>query len=145
LTRLAAVLFSCSIWNATARSRNDDASHEEVLMATADECREALDRLLGQISELDPEQRAANLVERTLSCEVPDLGLTFWTKVSPDGAEPARLAGEGDGTAQVRFVADSGIVVSISEDPMRFAKLWLGGRVKVHASWRDVLRLRKFL
>jgi hypothetical protein len=114
-------------------------------MATADECREALDHLLGQISDLDPEQRAANLVERTLSCEVTDLGVTFWTQVSPDGAQPARLAGDGDGTAQVRFAAASDDIVSISEDPLRFARLWLTGRVKVHASVRDVLRLRKFL
>lgn len=114
-------------------------------MATADECREALDHLLGQISELNPEQRAANLVERTLSCEVRDLGLTFWTEVSPDGALPARLAVDADGTAQVRFVADSDDIVSIAGNPVRFGKLWVTGRVKVHASWRDVLRLRKFL
>jgi hypothetical protein len=114
-------------------------------MATAEQCREALDSLLGRISELDPEQRAANLVQRTLSCEVPDLGILFWTRLGPDGADPVRQASEADGTAQVRFVADSDVVVSIAEDPQRFARAWVTGRVKVHASWRDVLRLRKFL
>jgi hypothetical protein len=114
-------------------------------MATADQCREALDRLLAHIAELDPQQRAASLVERTLSCEVTDLGLTFWTEAGPDGAKPARLAGDADGTAQVRFVTDSDTIVSIGQDPARFAKAWLGGRVKVHASLRDIMRLRKFL
>jgi hypothetical protein len=114
-------------------------------MATAEECREALDNLLGRISELDPEQRAANLVERTLSAEIPDLGLKFWTRLGPDGAEPVRQASDADGTAQVRFAADSDVVVSIAEDPQRFARAWLTGRVKVHASLRDVMRLRKFI
>jgi hypothetical protein len=114
-------------------------------MATAEECREALDSLLGQISELDPEQRAANLAERTLSAEIPDLGLKFWTQLGPEGAEPVRLASEADATAQVRFTADSDVVVSIAQDPQRFARAWLTGRVKVHASLRDVMRLRKFI
>lgn len=114
-------------------------------MATAEQCREALDRLLGRISELDPQQRAANLVERTLSCEVTDLGLSFWTKLGPDGAQPVRPASQQDGIAQVRFSADSDTVVSIGQDPQRFARAWLTGRVKVHASLRDVIRLRKFL
>lgn len=114
-------------------------------MATAEECREALDSLLGQISELNPEQRAANLLERSLSCEVTDLGISFWTRIGPEGAQPVRLAGEQDGAAQVRFSAASDVIVSIGEDPQRFAKAWVTGRVKVHASLRDVLRLRKFL
>lgn len=114
-------------------------------MATAEQCREALDSLLARISELDAEQRAANLVERTLSCEVPDLGLKFWTSLGPEGAQPVRQARDGDGTAQVRFTADSDLVVSVAQDPQRFAKAWLTGRLKVHASLRDVIRLRKFL
>lgn len=114
-------------------------------MATADQCREALDSLLGEIAELDPQQRADALVDRTLSCEITDLGLRFWTRVGPDGAEPARQAVEGDGTAQVRFVTDSDTIVSIAEDPQRFAKAWLTGKVKVRASVMDIVRLRKFL
>jgi hypothetical protein len=114
-------------------------------MATAQQCREALDSLLGEISELDPQQRAENLVERTLSAEITDLGLRFWTRVGPDGAEPVRQASDSDGTAQVRFITDSDTIVSISEDPQRFARAWLSGKVKVRASVMDVLRLRKFL
>jgi hypothetical protein len=118
---------------------------EEVLMATAEQCREALDSLLGHISELDPQQRAESLVDRTLSCDITDLGMRYWTRVGPDGAEPVRLADDGDGTAQVRFTTDSDTIVSIAEDPQRFARAWLTGKVKVRASVMDVLRLRKFL
>ena len=114
-------------------------------MATEEQCREALDSLLGKISELDPQQRADALVDRTLSCEITDLGLRFWTRVGPDGAQPAREASESDGTAQVRFTTDSDTIVSIAEDPQRFARAWATRKVKVHASIKDVLRLRKFL
>ena len=49
-------------------------------MATAEECRKALEGLTARISEMDPAQRAANLEDRTLSCEIPDLGVTFVTR-----------------------------------------------------------------
>jgi hypothetical protein len=71
--------------------------------------------------------------------------VTFVTRLGPDGAEPVREAGAGDGAAQIRFVADSDVVVSIAEDPGSFARAWLTGRLKVHASVLDLLRLRKLL
>ena len=61
-------------------------------MATADECRKALESLLGRITEMDPADRAANFPERTMSCRVPDLGLLFITRVGPNGAEPVTEA-----------------------------------------------------
>lgn len=114
-------------------------------MATADQARAALDSLLGEIAALDPRQRAEALAKRTLSCEITDLGLRFWTRVSPDGAEPAREAGDADPAAQVRFSTDSDTLVSIAEDPQRFGRAWVSGKIKVRASVMDVLRLRKFL
>ena len=50
-------------------------------MATAEECRAALETLTGRISELDAERRSAYLADRTLSCRVPDLGVTFVTRI----------------------------------------------------------------
>jgi hypothetical protein len=117
----------------------------EVTLATADECRKALEGLTARISEMNPDDRAANLVDRTLSCEIPDLGITFVTRLGRDGADPVREAGPGDRPAQVRFVANSDIVVSISDDPGSFARAWLTGRLKVHASVFDLLRLRKLM
>jgi hypothetical protein len=114
-------------------------------MATAEECRKALESLTARISDMSSEDRAAILADRTLSAEIPDLGVTFVTRLGPDGAEPVREAGAGDGAAQIRFVADSDVVVSIAEDPGSFARAWLTGRLKVHASVLDLLRLRKLL
>jgi hypothetical protein len=114
-------------------------------MATAEECRKALEALTARISDMSSEDRAAFLADRTLSCEIPDLGVTFVTRLGPDGAEPVREAGPGDAAAQVRFVADSDVVVSITNDPGSFARAWLTGRLKIHANVFDLLRLRKLM
>jgi hypothetical protein len=115
------------------------------MMATEEECRKALERLLARISDLDAADRAAHLVDRTLSCRIPDLGVTFLTRLRPDGADPVREAGDGDNPAQVRFIANSDVVVSISDDPGSFARAWLTGRLKVQGNVFDLLRLRKLM
>ena len=114
-------------------------------MATVEECREALESLLARISKLDAEDRAAHLVDRTLSLEIPDLGITFVTRLRADGADPVREAAEGEKPAQVRFIANSDAVVSISDDPGSFARAWLTGRLKVQGNVFDLLRLRKLM
>ncbi len=114
-------------------------------MATVEESRKALERLTARISDMNPDQRAASLADRTLSCEIPDLGVTFLTRLGPDGADPIREASDGDKPAQVRFTANSDVVVSISDDPRSFARAWLTGRLKVQGNVLDLLRLRKLM
>jgi hypothetical protein len=114
-------------------------------MATADECRKALETLLRRIAGMDSAERAANFPERTMSCRVPDLGLLFVTRIGPDGADPVEEAVPGTPPAQVRFTANSDDLVSIAGDPASFARAWLTGKLKVEASVFDLLRLRKFL
>ncbi len=114
-------------------------------MATAEECQAALESLTARISEMSAADRADKLVDRTLSCKVTDLGVTFLTRLGPDGAGPVRLAQDGAGAAQVRFTADSDTVVAIGKDPGSFARAWLTGRLKVQGSVLDLLRLRKLM
>src|SRR5262249_61560469 len=75
------------------------------LMATAEECRLALESLLGHIRDLDPADREANLVDREVSCKVEDLGITFVTRLGPDGASPVTMANGSEPQAQVRLRA----------------------------------------
>jgi SCP-2 sterol transfer family len=114
-------------------------------MATAEECRTALENLTGRIADMDAKDRAAHLVDRTLSCRVPDLGMTFVTKLGPTGAEPIRQASNGSPPAQVRFTADSDVVVAIAGDPGSFMRAWLSGKLKVQGSIFDLLHLRKLM
>jgi predicted lipid carrier protein YhbT len=114
-------------------------------MATAEECRAALESLTKRISAMDAKDREAHLLDRTLSCRVPDLNLTFVTRLGPHGAEQIRVAGNGAPQAQVRFTADSDTVVAIAADPGTFMRAWLSGKLKVQGSVLDLLHLRKLL
>jgi len=114
-------------------------------MATAEECQKALDSLIGRIAEMDAKARAEHLADRSLSCRVPDLGVTFVTRLGPDGAQPVSLAGNGAPAAQVRFTANSDVVVAIAGDPGSFMRAWLSGKLKVQGSVFDLLHLRKLM
>lgn len=114
-------------------------------MATADECRAALEGLTGRLADLNPQQRAAHLADRAISCQVPDLGVTFLTQLGPDGATPVTEVNGGQPQAQVRFTTGSDDLLAIAADPKSFGRAWLTGRIKVEASVFDLLRLRKLL
>jgi hypothetical protein len=113
-------------------------------MATVEDCRGALERLTQRISQLDPADRSAHLVDRDVSCEVTDLGVTFVARLGPDGAGPVTQA-NGSAPAQIKFKAASADLLAIADDPGQFPRAWLTGRVKVDASIFDLLRLRKLL
>jgi hypothetical protein len=115
------------------------------LMATAEECRTALESLTARISQMDARDRAAHLADRTLSCRVTDLGVTFLTRLGPGGAEPVIEAANGAAPAQVRFTAKSDDVLAIAADPGSFARAWITGRLKVEGNVFDLLRLRKMM
>lgn len=114
-------------------------------MATAEQCQAALESLTARISDMDAQDRRAHLIDRTLSCRVPDLGVTFVTRLGPQGAEAVTIAGNGAPQAQVRFSADSDTVVAIAGDPGSFMRAWLSGKLKVQGSVFDLLHLRKLM
>src|SRR5436305_14289089 len=97
-------------------------------MATAEECRQALEDLTGRIAEMDDADRQAHLVDRVISCKVSDLGVTFVTRFGPDGATPVREANGCDAPAQVRFTAKSDALLAIAGEPDSIARPWLSGR-----------------
>jgi hypothetical protein len=115
------------------------------MMATAEECRTALESLTGRISQMDAKDRAAHLADRSLSCRVTDLGVTFVTRLGPDGADQVTEAVSGAAPAQIRFIAKSDDVLAVAADPGSFARAWLTGRLKVEGNVLDLLRLRKLL
>jgi len=104
-------------------------------MATAAECREAFEKLTSRLSELDPKDRDAFFSGRSFSCHVSDLDVTFVTRFGPQGADPVN----------VRLTARSDVVLELADDLGAFPRAWLTGRVKVQASVRDLMRLRKLL
>lgn len=114
-------------------------------MATAQECRTALASLTERIAAMDAKQRETHLIDRTLSLRVPDLDVTFLTRLGPHGADPITESPQGRESGQVRFTAKSDDVVAIAADPGSFMRAWLGGRLKVEGSFFDLLQLRKLI
>ena len=114
-------------------------------MATVQECQAALESLTARIAQMDAKDRQANLADRTLSCRVTDLGVTFMTKLGSDGAGTVSQVANGAPPAQIRFSAKSDEVLAIAADPGTFARAWLTGKLKVEGNMLDLLRLRKLL
>jgi hypothetical protein len=114
-------------------------------VATAEECRQALESLTSRISELDPSDRANHLMERDVSCRVTDLGVTFVTQLGPHGATPVEQMNGSGGSAHIRLSASSDDLLTIAANPASFGRAWLTGRLRVEASFSDLLRLRKLL
>ncbi|HEV2372598.1 MAG TPA: hypothetical protein VGS19_10540 [Streptosporangiaceae bacterium] len=112
-------------------------------MATVEECRQALESLTSRLSEMDAAHRA-DLVDRDVSCHIPDLGVTFMAKLGPNGAGPVTQVIGDKPRAQVRFIADSDDLMAFAADPGIFPRAWLTGRIKVQASFGDLIRMRKF-
>jgi len=113
-------------------------------MNSAEECREALQKLAGRLSELSPDDRDNYFGNRSISVTIPDLGVTYATTLG-GGDDPVREVAPGEPPADIRLTANSDEVVSLAESPMNIARAWMAGRVKIEASMRDLFRLRKLL
>jgi predicted lipid carrier protein YhbT len=114
-------------------------------MATAEECREALQTLTGRLGEMDEKNRSSFFSNRSFSCHVTDLGVTFVTMITDTGAEPVKEAAPDEPPADIRLTANSDDVVSLAATPANIARMWMAGRVKIQASIRDLLALRRLL
>jgi hypothetical protein len=114
-------------------------------MASAEECREALQTLTGRLAEMNPNDRASYFGKRSMSCYVTDLGVMFLTRFTDHGADPVKEVGPDEPPADIRLTANSDDVLSLAATPANIARMWIAGRVKVHASMRDLLALRRLL
>jgi len=114
-------------------------------MASAEECREALQTLTGRLGEMDPQARSSFFSNRSFSCYVTDLGLTFFTRITDHGAEPVKEVGPDEPPADIRLAGSSDDVVALAATPANIARMWMAGRVKIQASIRDLLALRRLL
>ena len=113
-------------------------------MTSAEECRAALQKLAGRLSELSPAERDQYFGNRTISVTIPDLDVTFVT-VLGTGNDPVREAVPGEPPADIRMTAKSDEVVALAEQPMNIARAWMTGRIKIEASMKDLFRLRRLL
>ncbi|MCF3964296.1 SCP2 sterol-binding domain-containing protein [Streptomyces fuscigenes] len=116
-------------------------------MASPEECRNALDRLAESLAGADGAVRGAADLDRTLSCHVTDLGLTYTGRLRRGtiDVDDAVRRGPPAERAQIRLAMASDDLLALVDGRLNFAVAWGSGRVRFEAALRDLLRLRSLL
>ncbi|MCZ7461155.1 SCP2 sterol-binding domain-containing protein [Streptomyces sp. WMMC940] len=115
-------------------------------MATTEECRGALDRLSDNLAKADGDVRSAAALDRSLSCHIKDLDVTFTGRLTAGRiAVLDTLDGPPAEKADIRLAMTGDDLVAMVDGQLNFAKAWASGRVGLEAGFRDLLRLRALL
>ncbi|MFD7443108.1 SCP2 sterol-binding domain-containing protein [Streptomyces sp. NPDC059909] len=115
-------------------------------MATTEECRSALDRLSDNLATADGEVRSATALDRSLSCHITDLDITFTGRLTAGRIQVLdMLDGPPPDKAEIRLAMAGDDLVAMVDGQLNFAKAWASGRVRLEAGFRDLLRLRALL
>ncbi|MER6386703.1 sterol-binding protein [Streptomyces sp. NPDC001250] len=115
-------------------------------MATIEECRAALGKLSDNMQGAEGDVRAAAVLDRSVSCHITDLDVTFagrmtGGRIEVDGTHP----GPPRVKAQIRLAMAGDDLVSLVAGELNFATAWGKGRVRLEANLLDLFRLRKLL
>ncbi|MCD0484638.1 sterol-binding protein [Streptacidiphilus sp. ASG 303] len=115
-------------------------------MATSEECRTALTRLSENLARSQGDVRSAAAVDRSLTCWVTDLDVTFSGHLR-DGRiqDVVETPGPPAEKAQIRLAMASDDLVALVAGQLHFASAWAHGRVRLEAGLRDLLRLRSLI
>lgn len=115
-------------------------------MATLAECRGALERLAAGLADAQGGVRSAAALDRSLSCRITDLDVTFAGRLHNGRIEVVSThPGPPRDRAQIRLAMTSDDLVALVDGELNFARAWASGRVSLEAGFRDLLRLRTLL
>ncbi|MFG3056317.1 SCP2 sterol-binding domain-containing protein [Kitasatospora sp. NPDC048239] len=115
-------------------------------MANAEECREALEQLSRNLARSTGDVRKAATLDRSLTCRITDLDLTFTGRLRDGRIQDVTEApGEPAEKAEIRLTMSSDDLLAMVGGTLHFASAWAGGRVRLEAGFRDLLRLRTLL
>ncbi|MER7665984.1 MULTISPECIES: SCP2 sterol-binding domain-containing protein [unclassified Streptomyces] len=115
-------------------------------MATTEECRSALKMLSDNLAQADGDVRSAAALDRSLSCHIRDLDVTFTGRLEGGRIEVAdTVDGPPPEKAQIRLAMTGDDLVAMVNGELNFAKAWASGRVRLEAGFRDLIRLRTLL
>jgi predicted lipid carrier protein YhbT len=112
-------------------------------VASEADCDKALRSVVDMLARLPAEVRERYVLERTVSCRVPDLGVTWSALLCDDGL--VGLTTGDDAKAQVRLSVGSDDLMALVEGRQSVASALATGRVRVQASPRDMLRLTNLI
>lgn len=111
-------------------------------MASEAECETALRSLVDAVAALSPEVRRKYVVDRTVSCRVSDLGVTWSAHLTDEGLVGMTKDGP---KAQVRLSVASDDLISLVAGRLAVPTAVATGKIRVQASPFDLLRLSAFL
>ena len=107
-------------------------------MATIRECRKALDRFSENLARAEGDVRNAAALERSLSCRITDLDITFVGRLADSRIhDVTTVHGMPTERAQIRLAMAGDDLVALVEGRLNFARAWASGRVKLEAGLRD--------
>jgi hypothetical protein len=115
-------------------------------MATMTECRSALDKLSDNLATAEGDVRSAAALDRSLSCHIKDLGITFTGRLKDGRIQVLdTIEGPPSEKAEIRLAMNGDDLVAMVNGNLNFAKAWASGRVRLEAGLRDLMRLRTLL
>ncbi|MFJ9665949.1 sterol-binding protein [Streptomyces sp. NPDC101219] len=115
-------------------------------MATIEECRAALDQLSDSMSGARGDVRAAAALDRSVSCHITDLDVTFTGRLGGGRIHVYDThPGPPREKAQIRLAMTGDDLVALVGGELHFARAWGSGRVRLEAGLRDLFHLRKLL
>jgi len=103
----------------------------------------ALREVATRLASLDPETRAKFLLDRTVSCRVPDVQTTWSAQLCEEGL--VDLTTDDGARAQVRLTIASDDLLALLEGRLAVPVAVATGKIRVQASPFDLLRLSSFL
>jgi predicted lipid carrier protein YhbT len=109
-------------------------------VATVEQCEAALHELADRLANAEPHHRSRADVDRTLSCTVRDLDVSFAGQLKDGRLVDIHRADTAK--AQVRLTMTSDDLLRLVAGELNMASAWASGRVKIDAGIRDLLRLR---
>ena len=112
-------------------------------MASPEQVEAAVRSIASRLAALDAETRGKHLLDRTVSCRVPDVDVTWSARLCEDGL--VDLTTDNGDKAQVRLTIDSDDLVALAEGRLAVPLAVATGKIRVQASPFDLLRLSSFL
>ncbi len=112
-------------------------------MASVEQCQAAIATLAERMAQAGGDPRKHAMQDRTMSCHVSDLGVTFSGQLR--GGELVDVSTAPAPPAQIRLTLASEDLLALVDGRLSFPAAWAHGQVKVEANLLDLLRMRSLL
>ncbi len=112
-------------------------------MASVEECEAAMWALAERIDGMDPDTRQRTVLDRSVTCHLKDLNVTFRGQFRDGGLHDIARADSANG--QIRLTMSSDDLLALVAGSLNFGRAWATGRLKVDASVFDLIKLRALL